>query len=222
MPRATTLLPDAQEWRPGDFLSMYPDEKAGGIGEAPLVELIPGRALAFATRYPSTPPTAPPDGTWAFVVEPLDSATSRLVVRTRGVAAPGPGVLAFERIVFEPMHFVMERRMMEGVQRLAEGHAPHTRLAEAAEILAWTLSVALVIWGVGATLWRERWALPFGVTVLAAVGFLGATLLQPPGIIALPIATFLVWVLLVSRPRLDTRAGGLNRELRPTGAGLNA
>ena len=52
MPRATTLLPGAQEWRPGDNLSMYPYDKAGGAGEAPRVY----PSGAARAPYDATPP----------------------------------------------------------------------------------------------------------------------------------------------------------------------
>ena len=37
MPRATEILPAAQEWRPGDQLWMYPPDKLDGVGGAPLL-----------------------------------------------------------------------------------------------------------------------------------------------------------------------------------------
>ena len=58
-----------------------------------------------------------------FVLDPVDSATTRLLIRTRGdghptlkrlVAAPA-GLL-----VFEPAHFIMQRRMMLGIKERAE------------------------------------------------------------------------------------------------------
>jgi hypothetical protein len=58
-----------------------------------------------------------------FVLWPVDSATARLILRTRGaphltwtafVLAP------FNVFVFEPMHFVMERAMLRGIRSRAE------------------------------------------------------------------------------------------------------
>ena len=60
----------------------------------------------------------------AFVVIPVDEHTSRLHVRLRGPGTPsllgvvlGPANL----LVFEPAHFIMERRMLLGIRDRAEG-----------------------------------------------------------------------------------------------------
>jgi len=58
-----------------------------------------------------------------FVLRPVDSSTTRLIVRTRG--AGEPSLAAFltaplEVFVFEPAHFIMERGMLRGIRRRAE------------------------------------------------------------------------------------------------------
>ena len=68
------LIPALQHWQEGDKLWMYPPDRAGGIGQAPLARFDPGHALVFYTRRPGTALTDQPDGTWAFVVEPVDGA----------------------------------------------------------------------------------------------------------------------------------------------------
>jgi hypothetical protein len=62
-----------------------------------------------------------------FVLCPIDSATTRLIVRTRGQAPPSIAsfVLAPVNVfVFEPMHFIMERGMLRGIRARAEGASP--------------------------------------------------------------------------------------------------
>ncbi len=180
MPRAEVILPDAQQWRPGDSLWMYPPSKLGGAGGAPLLAAIPGRALAFGTWHPATSHTEPPDGSWAFVLDPLDAATTRLLVRGRGTALTALPPLAFHRAVFEPMHFVMERRMMENLQRLAEGREPYSRAADVGQIVIWIAMLATVVWSLGAVVRRQRWLPPLAVTGAAAFLFQVVTLAQPP------------------------------------------
>lgn len=180
MPRATQILPDAQEWRSGDSLWMYPREKVDGLGSAPLLAMIPGRALAFGTWWAGTPHDRPPDGSWAFVVEPAGDESARLLVRTRGTSAPSVLGRAFERGFFEPAHFVMERRMMEGIRGLAEGRLAPSRASERAEVLSWVGLVGVFVWGIVAVFRRNRWALPLAVTGAAAIGFQILTLVQPP------------------------------------------
>ena len=58
-----------------------------------------------------------------FVLVPVDSNTTRLIVRTRG--AGGSNALGFvfapiDVFVFEPAHFIMERAMLRGIRDRAE------------------------------------------------------------------------------------------------------
>jgi hypothetical protein len=117
------LLPAIQHWGVDDKLWMFPPEKLGGIGQAPLAIHEPGHALVFYTRRTGTALTDPPDGTWAFVVEPIDQTTSRLVTRARARGSLSLLGGAFNRGVFEPVHFVMERKMMEGIKVRVEGRS---------------------------------------------------------------------------------------------------
>ena len=63
----------------------------------------------------------------AFVLLPVDSATTRLIVRTR---AAGAERFAFVPLgwanlwVFEPAHFIMQRNMLLGIKRRAERSGP--------------------------------------------------------------------------------------------------
>jgi hypothetical protein len=62
--------------------------------------------------------------TWGtFVLRPVDSTTTRLIVRTRGDAAPGLRSFVFAPVdvfVFEPAHFIMERAMLRGIRDRVE------------------------------------------------------------------------------------------------------
>jgi hypothetical protein len=133
------LLPAIQHWNADDKLWMYPPEKLGGIGQAPLAIYEPGHALVFYMRRTGTALTDPPDGTWAFVVQPIDSTTSRLVTRARARGTLSLLGAAFNRGVFEPVHFVMERKMMEGVRARAEGRLVSDR-ADDAQVALWVVT----------------------------------------------------------------------------------
>ncbi|MBV8762925.1 MAG: hypothetical protein JO257_36910, partial [Deltaproteobacteria bacterium] len=121
MTNADRILPDRQQWHAGDKLWMYPPDKLGGVGGAPLRVLEEGRALVFATRHLSTPQSSPENGTWAFVLQPLTEHSTRLIVRGRGTLLRSSGWRTFDTFVFDPIHFVMERKMMVGIAQRAEG-----------------------------------------------------------------------------------------------------
>ena len=76
-----------------------------------VADVIPGRALVLER--------------WgAFVLEPRDSATTRLIVRTRGEGKPSVMGLVLGPVnvfVFEPAHFIMQRGMLRGIRARAEG-----------------------------------------------------------------------------------------------------
>jgi hypothetical protein len=209
MPRVDDILPEAQEWKTGDNLWMYPPSKLGGIGGAPLRAVEPGRGLAFATWRAGTAHMRPPDGSWAFVLEPDGELSSRLLVRSRGVAPGSAGEWLFDRAIFEPMHFAMERRMMEGIRGFAEGRTPRSRAGDAAEVLLWTAVLATFAWSVAAVLRRPHWGLPVAVAVLAALGFLFLTLAQP-----IPLVGGIVLADLVAMLRIGAGRGP-NRRAAP-------
>ena len=61
-----------------------------------------------------------------FVLRPIDSSTTRLIVRTRGDARPSVAtfLLAPASVFFlEPAHMIMERAMLRGIRDRAERSA---------------------------------------------------------------------------------------------------
>jgi hypothetical protein len=70
--------------------------------------------------------------TWAFGLYPQGNGTTRLVTRVRGAWSLGrllretsPIAWPFY-VLIEPGAFIMERRMLREIKRLAEGHATAT------------------------------------------------------------------------------------------------
>jgi hypothetical protein len=203
MTNLDVLIPALQNWRAGDSLWMYPPDKAGGIGRAPLALLEPGRALVFYTRRAGTTLTEPPDGTWAFIVEPVDATRARVIVRSRARGHIGLLGAAFERSVFEPAHFAMERKMLEGIRDRAEGR-PVARWRDDLQVVLWALTLALfvasglsILSGVAPALHAATF------TALGALLVL-LTLVQPSVLVGAPlvvVATFAVALPIAHRRR---------------------
>ncbi len=59
---------------------------------------------------------------WAFVLQPVDEKTTRLLVRSRAVGGP-PWLLLFMRLVFGNGDTVMQRTMLHGIKQRAENLA---------------------------------------------------------------------------------------------------
>lgn len=193
MPTVDVLRPDRQHWAIGDRLWMYPAERAGGAGFATLHAYVPGRAMGFGTHMTGTSIAAPENGSWSFVLEPTGPATTRLLVRGRGTSARSLLATSFDRTVFEPLHFAMERRMMIGIKQIAET-GTRRRLLNHAHVVLWTLSFAMMLVAGWRVLLGRRWKASLGVFVAAAVGFQVLTLAQPTLWVGVPLV-LLLWIL---------------------------
>jgi hypothetical protein len=187
MPRATRIVPRHQGWKPGDQLWMYPPEKLDGLGGAPLVSAQPGRHLVFATRLIGSRAESPPRGVWGFYLEPIGDRATRFVVRGRAPGDEmGPLGLAAYHGLFEPAHYVMERRMMLTIKALAEGR-PTSKPWDDVAVALWTLTVVLMIAALVEVARRTRWVRPLVVAAGAALVFQFLTLLQPPPVLGVAL-----------------------------------
>jgi hypothetical protein len=193
MPTIDILRPDKQGWQLGDKLWMYPPERAGGVGFATLRRYVPGHALAFGTHAVGTSITDPENGSWAFIVQPLDRYTTRLLFRGRGAPRSWAGV-AFDRSIFDPVHFAMERRTMIGIKQLAEGEDRH-RWANHLQVAIWMITFAMLLVSAVQVLRLREWQRPLIGFAGSAIVFQVLTLVQPHVLIgmALVAALALLW-----------------------------
>jgi hypothetical protein len=204
MPSRGELDPALQRWEPGDKLWMYPPDKLDGMGHATLLEYQPGRALIFGTRSPLDAPEAGFSGTWSFIVSPTGEQSSRLIVRGSGTPPPNMLGVAFNRAVFEPMHFAMERRMLEGIRGLAEGR-PISRLHDYPMLALWSLTFGTFIAAGVLVLTGVSWRRSLGAFVAAGVVFQILTLAQPSLLLAIPLVIALI--LFAGVPALSSSHG---------------
>jgi hypothetical protein len=107
VPSAERIVPELQRAEVGDIFPMTPTAEDGFVVRA--VE--PGRALVLGD------PTG--SATWAFVLAPVDEATTRLVSRVRaGFDHVALGLLF--GLLWRPIHFGMQRRQLLGLKGLVE------------------------------------------------------------------------------------------------------
>jgi hypothetical protein len=57
---------------------------------------------------------------WAFVLEPVDAATTRLLARMRVSYQPAAKWAPYMWLLVEPAHFVMGRRQLLGIRQRAQ------------------------------------------------------------------------------------------------------
>ena len=179
MPAAERIHPEFQTWKQGDKLWMYPPAKFNGMGNAPLARHQEGKVLAFATRRIGSRDPSAYDGSWSFVLEPINASTTRLLVRGRSTGVRGVLGTAFDRLVFDPVHFVMERKTMEGIKLRAEG-GHGSKSADTVQVLLWTATFAMFALAGVMAVKRERWIRPLAAFAAAGVVFQLLTFLQPP------------------------------------------
>jgi hypothetical protein len=178
MPTDDRLRPEKQSWALNDKFWMYPPHKAGGIGFATLRVYERGRVLGFGTRAMGTPLYAPENGSWTFVLESLDGSNTRLLIRGRGAPGRSLGGTIFDRMIFEPAHFAMERRMMIGLKQLVE-HGSRSRLVNHAHVVLWAVTFGIFLWSAALVVAGVRWGHSLSLFVAAAGLFQFLTLRQP-------------------------------------------
>jgi len=123
MRNADRVVPEWQRLAAGDGVLFHPK-----MPRVPVAVCDTGRALVIGgpldpkTGLPA-PAGTPPTGAatdWAFVLRDAGAGRTRLVVRLRGRWPDGVRGWLANRLFWEPAHFVMERRMLKTVKRLAE------------------------------------------------------------------------------------------------------
>ena len=113
---ADRIVPAWQEVKVGDPVRMAPPDRFDGNARLEIARIDPGRALVL--RSPEEAPSEQA-AAWAFVLDPIDDTTTRLIVRTRMMGPPALlGVL-------DPTHFIMEQKMMRGIRQRAERASAH-------------------------------------------------------------------------------------------------
>jgi hypothetical protein len=124
MVNADVVIPELQDVRVGDEIRLVPPgyrvdlafEVAVLERDRALVLRAPGtreQAFAAGLPYPS----------WAFVIEPVEPGRVRLIVRWRADFVPNASGYLASKYGIEPVHFVMERKMLKGIKRRAERYA---------------------------------------------------------------------------------------------------
>lgn len=131
---ADHVVPELQNLRVGDAVRLGPE----GYPFLTVVSIVPERELVLMAGGPRQDSTSEhdeadgfsigdqamerqvPRSSWAFVLRPVDSARTRLLVRFRADWEPGAGATLFNRVLLEPAHFMMERKMILGIKERAE------------------------------------------------------------------------------------------------------
>jgi hypothetical protein len=110
------IVPKLQDLKVGDFIRSAHKGWLGGAFDSKagwfVVRLEPERSLVLRDEIKH--------GSWAFVLHPIAKDQTRLVIRIRGDEARNFGRKLLNVSIFEPAHFIMERKMLLTLKHLAE------------------------------------------------------------------------------------------------------
>jgi hypothetical protein len=108
MRNADCIMPNFQQLNLGDKVWLHPNAPP-----LPVEMIVPEEALVLGSNTRNA-------GTWAFYLREVAPQTTRLIVRSRGDWKSNPFIWFGHYVLFEPIHFIMERKMMFGIKRRAE------------------------------------------------------------------------------------------------------
>ena len=112
MQNANRILPEYQHLEVGDQVRLVPEERDLYFDVAAIEN---EQAIILSGDDPPT--------TWAFILESIDQNSTRLIVRWRQAYEPTIGNQIMWRFVTDPITFVMERKLMQGIKIRTEGYA---------------------------------------------------------------------------------------------------
>lgn len=121
---ADSIHPEWQELEVGrDYVALDPNHTM----KMTIVALEQPHAFVIRTGSPDELPQEPGSffkgeiaGSWAFVLEPVDDSSCRLLIRWRAAWRPTVAAAFARAFMLEPAHFVMEEGMLRGIRDRAE------------------------------------------------------------------------------------------------------
>jgi hypothetical protein len=108
---ADRILPEFQDLKAGDVFRIMPEGKGPAFD---VLAVEPERALILGGDDPPT--------SWGFILEPIDAETTRLYARYRQRFEPTIGNTLIWRVFTEPISFVMERKLLQGIKERVEAN----------------------------------------------------------------------------------------------------
>jgi hypothetical protein len=123
MRNADRIVPEFQTRQAGDTVWMTPRERYGGRGRMVVADYAPERAMVLVNPQDAEATAQigrAPNGTWSFLLEPAGEHDTRLIMRSRAGGKPGILGKLWSWFIFDPAHFIMERKMMFGIKHRAE------------------------------------------------------------------------------------------------------
>ena len=110
---ADRIHPEWQDVKVGDGVRLHP-----AMPPMPVTVVELSRALVLGGK--GLPSHGIPPTSWAFILQAQGAAKTRLFVRWRSQGPESFTDRLLDKYLLEPIHFIMERRMMIGIKQRAE------------------------------------------------------------------------------------------------------
>jgi hypothetical protein len=121
---ADHIIPDLQDLGVGDVVRLTPEDVTQPFSfVVAMVERPHLLVLGPKDSREDTFAAGMPYPTWTFRLTEVDPGSTRLLVRFRSDFRPNASGWVVNKYALEPVHFLMERKMMLGIKERAE-HAP--------------------------------------------------------------------------------------------------
>ena len=136
---------------------------------------------------------------WALIVRPTAAGQTRLIARSRGPRQPQLGALAdffAWNVAFDTVHFVMERKMLEGIKRRAEGAPTFSALEDDLQVLSWTVAFLVMVGASIAVFFGQRYAPQLALAWGGFGVWMFLMLVQPSVVVSLALIGVLLYAAL--------------------------
>lgn len=179
------IVPEWQERQVGDLVRSVPaDYLNGRLGNDlgwRITEMETNRLLVLK-------------GWGSFILDPVDDSTSRLIIRTHSDMRGIGGIIDY--LVLQPLHFIMERRMLMGIKQQAEAGGG-IEIPGTADLI-WLIIIAISVLANFIIALSAKWPRTLIVSSLTAILMVLVIFLLPPvpifsGALLLLILAAITW-----------------------------
>ena len=178
---ADRIVPEWQHLDVGDIVRMGPKEGIWANSFNIVGGIVPEKSLILITsgESPTKNTSIRGNGTWSFILVPVDGKTTRLIIRGRMIESPNQSIgLLYSPVVYSGQ-FILERRMMVGIKERAEGTLKQQN-DDIIQVLLWMAAFFGLIIAIILVLVQKKWKLPLIIALATVLILWYLCFLQPP------------------------------------------
>jgi hypothetical protein len=179
---ADRIVPEWQNLEVGNKVRMGPIEGVWANSSNIVGGIVPEKYLVLITPGESTTIVSTAihgNGTWSFILVPVDGKTTRLIIRGRRIENPDRVIRLSYGSVVDSVQFILERKMMVGIKERAEGNLqPQTD--DIVQVLLWIAAFFGLVMAIILVIVQKKWKLPLIIAIATVLIIWYLCFLQPP------------------------------------------